>query len=604
MPIDPRYLSVDRLFREPMTFRVPKYQRSYAWEEEQLDDFLDDLEKCYEASLSGQRKHHFFGGIVSIAQSVPGSSRSDCEVVDGQQRLATFVILMSRVIKICEELSEQATAANDTENINLANLRVTRLNVTYLKFEDEVNRRPATVDKLTLSVSDNQFFREMVYNQTPMTTRDSHKRIKSAFTQIEAKLRGLINNASGIGEKLAILKEIEDILINDFTIIHISTNSRTEAYRLFQVLNDRGVSLSDGDLLRARTLEILDGGSFTIQQNTVEATWDKILSDSPKITEEFLRTYYSSVHGRRPKSTGLFDDFLGAFFPQHTSNSITIVEADSIVQTLNDMKAELEIYRNLREGVWPYTNEVSVQRWDTDRLNLLVRELPHTNCLPLLLAAAKLNQTKFAQIVNITERFVFRYKIICGAHVTPLTNVYYRQALQIRQNSDTYSVNSYENDLQTLLTRAPDSVFESHLNQLTYSPSRGNKQLRYFLMTLEHYHRWYENGARGNPQCMNKSIVFDFMNTSIEHVYPQNASTANRIATIERLKHNLGNLTFLGRNDNNLADDNTFDTKKPLLRNSSVQMNHKIANESVWTAAEVNSRQTILIDMAKKIFTV
>ena len=66
---------------------------------------------------------------------------------------------------------------------------------------------------------------------------------------------------------------MEDILIEDFTVIHISTDSKTEAYRLFQVLNDRGISLTDGDLLRARTLELLDNGAFETQQTTAETEW-------------------------------------------------------------------------------------------------------------------------------------------------------------------------------------------------------------------------------------------------------------------------------------------------------------------------------------------
>jgi hypothetical protein len=601
--IEPRHLSIARLFGEPHTFTVPKYQRSYAWDEEQVDDFLDDLQKCYDAALNGERRHHFFGGVVSIARSVTGSSRAECEVVDGQQRLATFIILMSIVVKICKKLSLEATASGDMQNKTLADHRDNRLKKTYLIFEDEVNRQPINVDKITLSNADNQFFKDMIYNQSPSATRDSHKRLDRTFGKIEKKIDGLINGVASISDKLDILKNIEDILIDDFTVIHIRTDSKPEAYRLFQVLNDRGISLTEGDLLRARTLELLDNSSFLTQQTTAETTWDRILSNSPKTTEEFLRTYYSSVHGRRPKPTGLFDDFMDAFFPQHTASPLTVANADTIVTTISDMEKELVIYRNLIAGDWPYARR-TIDLWDTDRLNLLIRELPHINCLPLLLAASKLTQRKFANLVNIIERFVFRYKIICGAHVTPLTNMYYRHAVQIRQNPATYSVNSFKTDLRTLLMRAPDAVFETHLNQLTYSPSRGNKQIRYFLTTLEHYYRWYKRGSNGNPKCLDKSRVFDFTNTSIEHIYPQNASGTTRNAAMESLKHQLGNLTFLGRDDNALVDNSNFAAKKLILEASSVQMNRKIAENTSWSTTEVSSNKSTLIDIAKKIFTV
>lgn len=602
MGIEPSYLSVARLFQSPYVFRVPKYQRNYAWDEEQIDDFLDDLQKCHESRTSGGRRNHFFGGIVSIAKTVPGSSRFDCEIVDGQQRLATFIILMSRVIKLCEELSREAASANDTDNENLAMHRIDRLKNTYLKFEDEINRRAVTLDKIELSAPDNQFFKDLIYSLSPSPSRDSHRRLEDAFTRIENKISEIVNNVSTISDKLDVLKSIEDIVVEDFTVIYISTDSKGEAYRLFQVLNNRGISLTEGDLLRARTLELLDNPSFSNQQATAENIWDKILSDPPELTEAFLRSYYASVRGKRPSKSRLFDEFLEAFFPEHNSQTILDQEADNIIQTIKNIEEEIEIYRKIVDGIWPFNRISPITLWDTDRLNLLIRELKFTNCIPLLLAACKLDQQKFSKIIQLTERFVFRYKIICNIHVTPLTNIFHRHAVLIRQDPSRYSINSFKNDLQTLQSRAPDNVFEPQLNQLAYSASRGNKQIKYLLTTLEHYFRWYEGGASGTPQCRDKSRVFDFTNTTIEHIYPQNASGTNLDQSMEGLKHTLGNLTFLGREDNEMADDSNFNTKKSILSSSSVQMNRKIAEKTTWSATEVQARQQILIEISKKVF--
>lgn len=605
MAIEPKYLSITRLFQQPYTFRVPKYQRNYAWSEEQISDFLDDLQKCYDAARSGTRRHHFFGGMVSIAKTVTGSSRLDCEIVDGQQRAATFIILMSRVITVCEELSREAGSASDRENEELATHRINRLKNTFIKFEDEVNRRPVTLDKIELSEPDNQFLKDLIYNLSPTPVRDSHHRLKEAFDSIEAKVRELINTGASVGDKLDILKQIEDILTEDFTIIHISTDSKGEAYRLFQVLNNRGLTLSEGDLLRARTMELLDNSNYSALQSTAESIWNKILSDPPQLTESFLRSYYSSVRGKRPSESGLFDEFLEEFFPQHRAQVVTATDANNIIQTIQNIEKEIIVYRELIEGDWPYlTADPQLTSWDRDRLGLLIRELKHTNCLPLLLAASKLDQTKFAEIVQLVERFVFRYKIISNIHVTPLTKAYYRHSVQIRQNPQNYLVNSFKTDLQTLQASAPDSLFEPQLNQLIYNVSRGNKEIKYLLTTIEHYFRWYEGGAHGNPQCMNKSRIFDFSNTTIEHIYPRNASGTVLNSTMERMKHNLGNLTFLGQNDNALADNSDFNTKKPILTASSVLMNQRVAANRNWSQREIQARQNQLIDIVKKVFKI
>jgi hypothetical protein len=60
-------------------------------------------------------------------------------------------------------------------------------------------------------------------------------------------------------KKLITLKEIvHKILDNDFTVLQMASDKKEEAFRLFQVINDRGTNLTDGGLLRAKTLDILE----------------------------------------------------------------------------------------------------------------------------------------------------------------------------------------------------------------------------------------------------------------------------------------------------------------------------------------------------------
>ncbi len=61
---------------------------------------------------------------------------------------------------------------------------------------------------------------------------------------------------------------VEQVLAEDCTVIYMAADTRSEAYQIFQVLNDRGVQLTDGDMLRARTLELLDDKSLTSIQVT------------------------------------------------------------------------------------------------------------------------------------------------------------------------------------------------------------------------------------------------------------------------------------------------------------------------------------------------
>lgn len=608
MVIAPQHISIGRLFENQFTFQVPKYQRNYAWEETELFDFIDDIEKCFEARKSNSPKHHFFGGVVSIKQDVSGSARQLFDLVDGQQRMATFVLFMTVIIFHTRTLAEEAGKRQDANNKKIAESRIDRLKKLYVKFEDEINRQIIEVDRLELSLPDKQFFKDLINNNYPTPTRDSHKRISYAFKFMLERIKKILDNESIIANKLDILDTFHQVIVQDCTIIHIVTDSKDEAYRLFQVLNDRGTCLTEGDLLRARTLEILDLPCHSAKQESVLNSWNEILADKPDRTEEFLRWYYASVQGKRPSKTDLFDDFLTVFFPQHMKDvrNITNQDAEAILNSVKELEKEIRVMRKLIEGDWTYDVTAQSPIWYKERLRLLIVDLKHTHCMPLLLAASKLDHRKFSELIHLVERFFFRYKIICNAHIQPLAKIYLEQAQLIRADPDEYDISMLKTKLKELQnSKTRDESFKSQLSkELVYSKNKSNKPLKYFLMTVEHYFRWYLDGHSGIPQCLDMTRLFDFAHTTIEHIYPQNATGTDNDESLEPLKHNLGNLTFLGAGDNAFGGNNNFISKKPLLSVSSVLMNNKIAEGISWDANAINQRTKCLVDAGLKIFKI
>ena len=144
MTVNPVFASVGRFFgREPI-YKVPKYQRSYAWDKLEIEDFVKDVEICFQKRKANrtQQGNHFFGGIVSVEQQISGAvDNSEFELVDGQQRMATFVILISAVIARYKELLVQVKASSDTANEKLIERRIEELGARFIEFDQEVNRR-------------------------------------------------------------------------------------------------------------------------------------------------------------------------------------------------------------------------------------------------------------------------------------------------------------------------------------------------------------------------------------------------------------------------------------------------------------------------------
>src|ERR1700761_8261654 len=99
MQVTPVYAAVGSFFGNQLMYWVPKYQRAYAWDKLEIEDFLQDLEKCFNKRKVGSPINHFFGGIVSVEKPVEGTvNQSTYELVDGQQRMATFVLLASTIV--------------------------------------------------------------------------------------------------------------------------------------------------------------------------------------------------------------------------------------------------------------------------------------------------------------------------------------------------------------------------------------------------------------------------------------------------------------------------------------------------------------------------
>lgn len=601
MSIHPALESVGQLFGANLIFRVPRYQRYYAWDAEQIGDFLADLELCLKARAAGDRREHFFGGLVTVRTDVEGSSRQNMEVIDGQQRLASFSMLAAQLRNAAVQLADavDATAPDNPKEFLLEFAKT--LKAKFERYKDKIKLQVVEIDRLELSKPDLIFFKDLVEGRNPAPTRMSHKLLKQAWDRIAAKLAQIVANESTDVAKAQALSLVDTVMEEDWILIHMITDSKAEAYRLFRVLNDRGTGLTEGELLRAQLLEALDGVATPVEMQSVEDTWDTILAEPPDVVEQQLRSIYASRIGKRPGKTTLLDEFLAACFPEVASLPLSPAAVAAVVAKVKKLHEEIHLLVKLQGGEWPFPSSTKVTAWDRSRLGLLINELKHTNCMPLLLAATQLAEKDFAEVVQMLERFMFRYKVISDAHIGAATSVYHEQAVAIRKAPTAYKIVDLRKKLQALLDKsANDAVFKSRLQGMMYERELTNKPLKYLLITLESYLRWYRDGAKGAPKCLDKMVVFDPSATTVEHVYPEKASPAD--ASLDPLLDTLGNLTLLGSTDNDAAGNKPFAKKKAIFEKSLVGLNQEIAKNAAWTSAVVEARQADLEQVALKVF--
>lgn len=602
------------LISRRVPFEVPRYQRSYAWDEEEIKEFLQDITELYNARIppSSSPMSHFFGGIVSVNRQVGGTTHGRIyDVVDGQQRLTTFMLTICAILDGLKSIANDAKTAGDDQISQAAQSYADTSKGDYLFYREVVDYTTEERLRLNLSKADRNFFEQLIKNISDARTRrsfdrDSHRRLQNAWKQISQKLvREPILDSPDLTnrEKIDRLLQLRSSMTEDCHIIHIVSDNHQEAYRLFSILNDRGKTLSDGDLLRSYTLENLE--NYPDRQEHIGEAWDKMLGRTEGQIDDFLRAYYPSHQGKRAPRKELATTYRSTFFDYpRTLEQGQEAEADTIRDRVLAMQRESEAFFDIVEGIWPYPVP-SVTAWDVGRLHKLVKVLKHTICIPLLLSTyRRLDEQGFTNLVNLLERFSFRYITIVGVHAGRLGDLYNKHAKSIRDNPTAYSLSGFRSELQTLQTAsARESTFANALtDKLVYQTPSMRQIIRYFLSTLEDYYQWYAQGASGDPKP-DRTRVFDLNTLTIEHIYPQHPAPGTEKPSLEPYIHTVVNLSFWSASDNQAASNSPFSAKQPLYRNSSVALNRELAELTDWDEDALNSRRDRLIAMATAIFT-
>ncbi|MEU0475710.1 DUF262 domain-containing protein [Streptomyces olivaceus] len=606
--VSPRSVGMGALLEEHHPFWVPVYQRAYAWDD-QTAAFIDDVKDLLDDTNS--QRGHFFGGFVCIEHTDHSQSRPHkYQIVDGQQRLTTFVLTLSEIAAAAQEISDKARRAGDDRAANSANILCEDMRSRFIYWnhfnvtEGRVEKRP----RLSLSTADDKIFQDLLEGRNVTASRESHELLLAAQKSLQTNLiKPIVDAANSTMEQVAALDRLRHALTVQSHVIQIVCLDRERAYQLFSVLNDRGRSLEDADLLRSYTLELLEGHPH--EQRVAAKTWDEMLSTPSAKVSSFFKAYYPSTTGTRA-GTPLFQKLCDEYFPKDSP-----LAPAEVVQQITSFSKEKDTYLKIAAGEWPFDSAVvpgftpEASAWQKDRLGRLVRTLKHELALPLLLAAAhSTTEKKFAELVFMLEIFAFRYKNVCGGHASPAQTIYYAEAKNVRKTAgrgDEVKWNDLRVKLQQLLDKsATDQHFKVSIdNHLRYDRGSAQKaNLREFLTTLEDHRGWLDQGAKGRPRP-DMMAVFDLQQVTIEHIYPQSPLPGEVQPDLRELLNRLGNLTFFGPRENSDAGNKTFQTKcTQHYVHSKVGMTRDLTKLAQWTKTEYDQRLQELQADACKVF--
>jgi uncharacterized protein with ParB-like and HNH nuclease domain len=255
---------------------VPQYQRAYSWQKDQVELFWNDLRTAVDAS----EPEYFLGTVVVTAEQ----SNRRLNIIDGQQRLATVTMLLAAI--------RNALLAGGEAN------RAETLEREYLASRDL--RSNEISPHLFLGNEDDNYFRSIVIHRQgfapiPVTTYRSNRRINEAFSCLSSHVDALVANAHHNWQE--VLFDWVDFIYGKLKVILVQVPNESNAFLIFETLNDRGFALTTADLLK-NWLFSLSGNRIGVVQNA----WIAAVSGLEMTTEEelfldFLRHYWGSLHG-------------------------------------------------------------------------------------------------------------------------------------------------------------------------------------------------------------------------------------------------------------------------------------------------------------------
>lgn len=300
----PSSLTVKQLFgNTDSLYQIPRYQRPYSWSNEQLEKLWDDLIEARESELN-----YFLGSVITAR---PVERGNYIDIVDGQQRLTTLMILFC----VCRDLYPNI-------NSQLLDSDPFAIDTQIIKTSIAFNER---FERLRLKTHSNHQsdFEKIILRGDTLKCEYPYK--KQLRIEEEPKYK-FENTAAFFHEKLSDLGEEEagaflNYLFNRVKIIRIDCQSVSFAIKLFQVLNDRGLDLSNSDLIKSFLIgQIHKHFSDDVElrkqkEDQFMDDWKKceqIAIDTEESINELFVIYEYYLLGQNPKLS-LYDELVKLF---------------------------------------------------------------------------------------------------------------------------------------------------------------------------------------------------------------------------------------------------------------------------------------------------
>lgn len=546
---------LSKIFSDEYVFTIPGYQRPYSWGVDQAQELLDDLLGYMHAggrSLDSVPPY-FLGSLVLIkSESVP-----EAKVVDGQQRLTTLTLLLSCIRAITQE-----------EDV--------RRGITDCIYQ-KGNIVAATSNRyrLTLRELDSQFFRDNVQHEGAIEVlaggdaalSDSQARLRANARYFLGALRTL--------EPESLLRLVQFIVTRCY-LVAVATPDLDAAYRIFGVMNSRGLDLTATDLLKAEIIGAIEKIDKS-KRDAYTETWEQLEEDLGRDGFGELFSHIRMVYRKaKPQGTLLKE------FKEHVGPSDPVAFVEHVLKPMAQSFREISDadYASTRNAesvndALRWLNRIEFKDWMPPALAYFTRHRASPDALlAFVMDLERLAYSMLIRKAGVNER-IERFSRLTAAIEAGDDLTLPGSALQLTPQEQYATWAALDGPLyQTHSARALGVI----LLRMDALVSDGSKTMAHDLVTVEHV----------LPQQPKPDSQWVKWMPSVQ----------DRALWV----HKLGNLALLNRKKNSAASNYDFDRKKDAYFSKggtcAFPLTTQVLQQAEWTPAVLQARQDALLARA------
>ena len=550
--IESKDMNMRKLLEPAQTaYKVPLYQRAYAWQEDQWQALINDVKSL------DKTQPLFLGSVVVVPESLHHAGVNYLEVVDGQQRLATLLIWFSAI----------RDSEMEKKNIDFAN----HINNTFLFSRDFDGTIEKLIPKLTLGERDNKTFLAIL-NREGNIQNDLISKCYSFFKR-EANYSTLINT-----------------LLDSVFIIQINALDHFNAFRLFETLNDRGLELSAVDLIKNYILMQLTAKKVDPQiiEQTIQNWNDMYQKVGDNEPVKFLRRYTMSRFQGKITETKLYETI---------KSKIQILNISKIVEFVKDINYNASIYKKIIDRGFSYA-EINTA---LSHLSMVEVSPSYTLLLRLfsLFEDKKIDISRMLEILQMIETFHIRWGI-CGQATAALDQIYSDLSNKIKDiDSDLYVIEVKDRFTKELKSAADDATFEKNFKTRSFRPSE--LRTKYILWKLSDPtgETIPDINVIETEHIMPQSLSVEWYKYLVEKT--GKAHQDIRLSWGEHLNL-IGNLTIIKGEWNARDSNKLFEVKKKDYAKSEFAASSNLNNFNNWSFEKIEERSSTLSKKALSIW--